>query len=75
VVAQSVFPALERRNNEKFNPSWEPMAHACNPSYLGGRDQEYGSLKLAWANSSQDSILKKKKKITRKGLVVEWLKL
>jgi hypothetical protein len=20
--------------------SWAPVAHACNPSYLGGRDQE-----------------------------------
>jgi hypothetical protein len=24
---------------------------ACNPSYLGGRDQEDQSLKPAWANS------------------------
>jgi hypothetical protein len=28
-----------------------PLAHACNPSYSGGRDQENHSLKLAWANS------------------------
>jgi hypothetical protein len=35
-----------------------PVAHACNPSYSGGRDQEDSSLKLAWANSLQDPILK-----------------
>jgi hypothetical protein len=52
--------------------SWVPMAHACNPSYSGGRDQEdYGS-KPAWATRSQDPILKKP--ITKKGLM-EWLKV
>jgi hypothetical protein len=35
-----------------------PVAHACNPSYLGGRDQEDHSLKPAWANSSQDPVSK-----------------
>jgi hypothetical protein len=30
------------------------VAHAYNPSYLGGRDQEDHSLKPAQANSSQD---------------------
>jgi hypothetical protein len=35
------------------------MAHACNPSYSGGRDQEDCSSKPAQANSSQDPILKK----------------
>jgi hypothetical protein len=41
------------------------MAHACNPSYSGGRDQEDHSLKPAWANSSPDRI--SKKPITEKG--------
>jgi hypothetical protein len=50
-----------------------PVAHAFNPSYPGGRDQEDHSLKPAQANSSQHPILKKKK-ITKKGLV-EWLKV
>jgi hypothetical protein len=36
-----------------------PVAHACNPSYSGGRDQEDQALKPAWANSLQDPILKK----------------
>jgi hypothetical protein len=31
------------------------VAHACNPSYLGGRDQEDQGSKLAWANSYGDS--------------------
>jgi hypothetical protein len=34
------------------------VAHACNPSYLGGRDQEDLSSKPAQANSLRDSILK-----------------
>jgi hypothetical protein len=28
------------------------MAHACNPGYSGGRDQEDGGSKPAQANSS-----------------------
>jgi hypothetical protein len=28
------------------------VAHACNPSYSGGRGQEDHSSKPAWANSS-----------------------
>jgi hypothetical protein len=36
--------------------------HACNPSYSEERDLEGNSSKLAWANSSQDTISKKKKK-------------
>jgi hypothetical protein len=35
-----------------------PVAHACNSSYSGGRDQEDHSLKPTWANSSQDPISK-----------------
>jgi hypothetical protein len=37
-----------------------PVAHACNPSYSGGRNQEDSGSKPAQANSSQDSISKKK---------------
>jgi hypothetical protein len=36
-------------------------AHACNPGYSGGRDQEDPGLKPALANSSQDLISGKKK--------------
>jgi hypothetical protein len=31
------------------------VAHACNPSYSGGSDQEDHGLKPAQANSSRDS--------------------
>jgi hypothetical protein len=49
------------------------VAHTCNPSYSGGRDQEDHGSKPAQANSSQDLISKinhhKKKRL------VEWLKV
>jgi hypothetical protein len=32
--------------------SWVLVTHACNPSYLGGRDQEVHSWKLVQASSS-----------------------
>jgi hypothetical protein len=43
------------------------MAHAYNPSYSGGRDQEDRSSKPAWANSLETLSQKKKKPITKKG--------
>jgi hypothetical protein len=52
--------------------SWVLVAHACNPSYSGGRDQENHGLKPAQAKSLQDPILKKNHH--KKGLV-EWLKV
>jgi hypothetical protein len=39
--------------------SWVPVAHAYNPSYSGGRDQEDLGSKPAQANSLWDPILKK----------------
>jgi hypothetical protein len=44
--------------------SQAPVAHACNPHYSGGRDQEDHGLKLAQASSLRDPI--SKKLITRK---------
>jgi hypothetical protein len=41
------------------NRRWALVAHACNPSYSGGRDQEDHGSKPAPANSSQNPILKK----------------
>jgi hypothetical protein len=38
----------------------EPLAHACNPSYSGSRDQEDCFLKPEGANSLRDHISKKK---------------
>jgi hypothetical protein len=37
---------------------WPLVAHACNPSYSGGKDQEDLICKPAWANSSWDPISK-----------------
>jgi hypothetical protein len=51
--------------------SWVQVAHACNLSYSGDRDQEDHSLKPAQANSSKDSILKKKKSQKRAGGVAQ----
>jgi hypothetical protein len=34
------------------------VAHACDPSYSGSRDQEDRVSKPAWANSSKDPISK-----------------
>jgi hypothetical protein len=45
--------------------SWALVAHICNPSYSGGRDQEDHGSKPAWAHSPQDPILKEP--ITKKG--------
>jgi hypothetical protein len=53
------------------------VAHACDLSYSGGRDQEDHGSKPAWANSSRDPISGKKnnnKTFTKKELV-EWLKV
>jgi hypothetical protein len=48
------------------------VAHTCNPSYSGGRDQEDHGSKPAQANSSARPYLKKS--FTKIGLV-EWLKV
>jgi hypothetical protein len=48
-----------------------PVAHTCNPSYSGSRNQEDHSSKPAWANSSARAYLEKP--FTKIGLV-EWLK-
>jgi hypothetical protein len=48
------------------NKTYKVLAHACNPSYLGGRDKEDLNSKSALANSSWDSSSKKKTKQTNK---------
>jgi hypothetical protein len=49
-----------------------PVAQVCNPSYLGGRDQEDLGSKPAQATSLRDSYLEKS--LHKKGLV-EWFKV
>jgi hypothetical protein len=46
------------------------VAHTCDPSYSGGRDQEDWGSRPVQANSLQDPILKT---LSQKGLV-EWVK-
>jgi hypothetical protein len=46
--------ALQSKKNKNHREIWVPVAHACNPSYSGGRDQE-----ALRANSSRDPISKK----------------
>jgi hypothetical protein len=48
------------------------VAHACNPSYSGSRDQEDSGSKPAWAHNSVRPYLKKP--FTKIGLI-EWLKV
>jgi hypothetical protein len=64
----------KQRHREVRNLNWMPgtVAHTCNPSYSGGRDQEDRGSKPAQFNSSRDPILKKTHH--QKGLV-EWLKV
>jgi hypothetical protein len=49
---------LEDAQHLKALWSQAPVAHTCNPSYSGGRDQEDHILKSAQANSVRDPILK-----------------
>jgi hypothetical protein len=51
-TAQFIFRVGTPKQTEK------PVAHACNPSYSGGRDQEDHRSKPARENSSQSPILK-----------------
>jgi hypothetical protein len=50
-----------------------PLAHTCNPSYSGGRDEEDNRSKPAQANSSQNTI--SKKTITEYGRVPQGIGL
>jgi hypothetical protein len=36
--------------SQKQATQWVSMAHTCNPTYLGGRDQEDCVLKPTWVN-------------------------
>jgi hypothetical protein len=59
------------KKNFFFKLRLEVVAHACNPSYSGGRDQEDHSSKSAQASSSQDPISKKIHKKKRVGGVAQ----
>jgi hypothetical protein len=51
------------------------VAHICNLSYLGGRDQGDPSSKPAWANSLSDSSPQSQKHPSQKKRLVEWFKV
>jgi hypothetical protein len=65
-----------KRNHRTWIPdalgSWMLVAHTCNPSYSGGRDQEDRGSKPAQANSSKRPYLEK---LFTKIELVEWLKV
>jgi hypothetical protein len=73
--AQKSLQSLLIRFRIKSNFCWVPLAHTCNPSCSGGRDQEDHCLKSAWANSFGDPISKtlitKKKKKKGTGAVAQ----
>jgi hypothetical protein len=56
-------------------PSRAPVAHTCNPSYSGGRDQENWGWRSAWANSLWDPISKypTQRRVGRVAQVIEHL--
>jgi hypothetical protein len=63
---------IKKKKKEKNSPSQVLVAHTCNPSYSGGRDQKDHGSKSSWANSSQNTI---SRKIHHKKRLVEWLKV
>jgi hypothetical protein len=67
---------LSRRKNKFLNGkvNLALVAHICNPSYSGGRDQEDSSLKPAWAKWFRFPRPYLEKAHHKKGLA-EWLKV
>jgi hypothetical protein len=52
VRALDLLPSTtSKEKKKKERKKKTPVAHACNSSYSGGRDQEDHGLKPAWANS------------------------
>jgi hypothetical protein len=60
VTLRAAFLLVKQFYYQRSDASWVLVAHACNPSYSEGRDQEDCSSKPAWANIvPQDPISKK----------------
>jgi hypothetical protein len=59
-----------KKGERKEKKTWELVAHTCNPSYSGGRDQEGCGSRPIQANSSQDPISKN----PIKKWLAEWVK-
>jgi hypothetical protein len=71
IPAPTLLITASSEDERKLKPG--AVAHTCNSSYSGGRDQEDGCSKSAWANSSQDPIFKTP--ITKTKGLVEWFKV
>jgi hypothetical protein len=61
--------------NVRITCGWVLVAHDCNPSYSGSRDQEDHGLKPALSKQITRLYLKKKKNHHKKVLVVLRLKV
>jgi hypothetical protein len=61
----SIFKKITLSSHKKIQISWVLVAHICNPSYSGGRDQEDHCSKPAQVNSLRDPLSKKPS--TKKG--------
>jgi hypothetical protein len=58
-------------SNKRSFVSLVPVAHACNPRYSGGRDQDDYSSKPVWTNSLWYPISKNPTQKNRTGRVAE----
>jgi hypothetical protein len=65
----------QENSSVKNTGSWTLVAHTCNPSHSGGRDQEDCSSKSALSNSSTRPYLEKPFTLTKKIRLVEWFKV
>jgi hypothetical protein len=63
---------MPTNNTQIKGRSWAPVAHACNPSYSGGGEQEDHGLKPTWVNKFTRSYLEKP---FTKIELVDWLKV
>jgi hypothetical protein len=61
-LAHSMYARMSKCKNHKitknFKWGWALVAHTCNPSYTGGREEEDCSSKPAQANSSERTYFK-----------------
>jgi hypothetical protein len=51
----------KKKKKKKQGLRWAQVAHACDPSYSGSRDQEDLGSKPAWANSLRIYLTQKQK--------------
>jgi hypothetical protein len=61
LIEKCINPKYKSINGKMLQVSWgsqEPVAHACNVSYLGGRHWKDHGSRPAQANSSEDPISK-----------------